>query len=212
MKKTIALVSSILISSSLYADPSQGAYVGLGLGSSIFNDGGYSDDLKTYAINNGSTITITDDYSSQGLKLYAGYQINRVVGVEVSYIDYGTHTLKASTSTMELNPTSIGIAANVGYSIGENAEYRPFAILGVSSVNMNENGTIKAYDDSSTTAFKFGVGFEYYPVKLAGFGFRVAYEGDFYTVKDTNPSNIPELKDSYSNSLSMFYIGASYKF
>ena len=71
---------------------------------------------------------------------------------------------------------------------------------------------MRVYDSGTTTSVEFGFGFEYIPYSLDGIGFRIAYEGDFYGVKDTNPSNVPELSNSYINNLGMLYLSAQYKF
>ena len=104
----------------LLAKPVEGPYVGLGVGSTVFSDGGFSDDLKAYATRIGSTVTIHDNYNSSGYKLYGGYQFNNVVALEVSYTSYGKHSLELSSGNKaELEPKAFGIGANIGYNLGK---------------------------------------------------------------------------------------------
>ena len=208
MKKIIALTSSLLLSVSLYADAPKGAYVGLGFGTSVFNDGGYGDDINKGL--KGTGYRVTEDYSDTGAKVYGGYQFNKVVGIEASYTNFGSQTLTSTNGNqMKVNPTSMAIAANLGYSFGESAEYRPFALLGLSYINLDESGEVEAYSSDSGMGMKFGLGFEYTPKQLKGVGFRVAYEGDFFSVTQyTDGIN----EDTYTQSVSLLYIGASYKF
>ncbi len=208
MKKIALIASALLVSGSLYAEPIKGAYVGLGAGSSVFNDGGVKDDLND-AI---APSKVGYDYADTGLKMYGGYQFNKVVAVELSYTNYGKYDMDYAGYNLELNPTAISVAVNVGYNLGSNGQYRPFVIAGVSSVSFGENGNLKAYDSDSVTAFRFGVGYEYSPVALKHMSFRVAYEGDFYSLIDANPNNDAGYSDTYAQSMSMLYVGASYKF
>lgn len=232
MKTSILALSAILIASSLGAAenevttvttvaannvipkvakaPVKGAYVGLGFGTSTFNDGGISDDVNAELARWGLE-EFSTGYSNTGLKLYAGYQFNKVVAVEFSYTDYGTYSLDyLTTNVYKLNPSSIALAVNVGYNFGSKSQFRPFAIAGLSSVNFNENGTYKFYDSSSTGALRLGLGFEYTPIEHLGL--RVAYEGDYYTLKDANLNNVSYLSDTYPQSISMVYLGVNYKF
>jgi opacity protein-like surface antigen len=108
-----------------------------------------------------------------------------------------------------LEPTSLSISANLGYNFGNEGEYRPFATIGFANVNFNESGTGTVYQDTSATAVRFGLGFEYTPSSLNGFGFRVAYEGDSFETTNTYGA---EFKSSYNQTLALFYLGAQYKF
>lgn len=208
MKKILILASLLLVTACLSADAPKGAYIGLGFGSSQFDDGGYAEDFDDSLIG----VAVREDYSDIGHKLYGGYQFNKVVAVELSRTKYGKHSLDLSNGyRMILKPTSIGIAANIGYNLGKNSEFRPFATIGLSSLNLNETGTLNIYSDDSGGALKFGFGFEYAPVKLHGVGFRIAYEGDFYSL-DTSDYSSFYFEDAYFQSVSIFYLGAQYKF
>lgn len=212
MKKIILLAAAtLMVTASLSAEPAKGAYVGLGFGSSTYNDGGYNEDLKKYRDRVAPTVGIAENYNTSGYKLYGGYQFNKVIAIEASYTDYGTYSLDYTNgNNKEMKPTAIGIAANIGYNIGEKSEFRPFAIIGLSSLSFNDSGSIDFYENSTVAAFRFGIGFEYSPEVLKGLGFRVAYEGDYYAV--TSRSTASEFKDTYTQSTNVLYIGAQYKF
>lgn len=214
MKKIILLVAAtLMVTASLSAKPVEGAYIGLGFGSSTFNDGGYEDDGSSYLARIGSTTHSATNYNSSGYKLYAGYQFNDIIAVEASYTDYGQYSIDFTDgSDMAINPKSLSLSANIGYNFGEKKEFRPFAIIGLSSLNIDEtsNSDSNYYEDSSTTAIKFGLGFEYSPHSLNGFGFRIAYESDFFVYDSTNTES--EFKDIYTQSANLVYLGAQYKF
>ncbi len=204
MKKIIAVLSLLLTTISLNAESVEGTYFGLGIGSSQFKDGGYKDDLNNYL----SSTDVKYDYSDVAIKLYGGYQFNKVIAVEASYTKYGKYNI----DTIELQPSSVAIAANVGYNFGDNAEYRPFVTTGISLLNFGDNGKIKAYDNSSEAAIRVGVGFDYAPAKLEGMIFRLSYEGDVYKLDDANPTNIASFSNKYTQSTNMMYFGLGYKF
>ncbi len=213
MKKIITLTGALLISASLYADAPKGAYVGFGYGATAFTDGGFKDDIDKFLHRVSPNVTTASDYDSSGYKLYAGYQFNKIVAVEASYTSYGSYTFDFSNGFHDkLDPSSISIAANLGYNLGASAEYRPYGIIGLSALSLHETGNAEFYSDDSGVAIRFGFGFEYTPRQLKGFGFRVAYEGDFFTMKIQDADSVPELQETYVQSVGMLYLGASYKF
>jgi len=216
MKKMIMLASVLLLSINLNADAPKGAYVGLGLGSSQFYDGGFSDDEEDELYSISSSSRSNTDYSSGGYKLYGGYQFNKIVAVEASYTKYGKYSIDYSNlgtkyADVVLNPTSLAIAANLGYNFGEESEYRPFGIIGLAYCDAHESGSYRLYEDTQNGAIRFGFGFEYSPVTLDGVGFRVAYESDFYILDTENKSSV-YYEDVYGQVTGMFYLSAQYKF
>lgn len=207
MKKIVMLAAAtLMLTASLNAEPVKGAYVGLGFGTSQFSDGGYGDDVKVAY----PAQSFSDNYNDSGYKLYGGYQFNKVIAVEASYTKYGTYSFDAyNGNSMVLNPVSLSIAANIGYNFGEKNEFRPFAIIGLSALNLDETGSADVYSTESGAAVRFGLGFEYAPASLSGVGFRIAYEGDYFAVdSDVNTATIK----SYTQSTNLLYIGAQYKF
>ena len=211
MKKIVTLATCLLLGASLNANDAKGVYVGVGVGPSQFDDGGLKDDDNAYLTRTAQTYRAADSYDATGYKIYAGYQFNKIIAVEASYTGYGEQSLDYSNGDQaKVSLTSIGIAANVGYNFGKKDEFRPFVIIGVSSVNFNKSGSLNYYSDSSTAAYKLGVGFEYAPSIFKGLGFRIAYEGDYYSVKSN--ATAPEFKSEYTQGDAMYYFGVQYKF
>jgi len=209
MKKIVILAASLIMVATLSAEQVKGPYVGIGFGSTSFDDGGYINDLSNYA-----GFNINKDFSSNGLKIYGGYQFNNVVAIEASYITYGKHSISAGTLDAYVDPTALSIYANVGYNLGTQQEFRPFAILGLSNFQNGQSDNILSggdfYEKDSFMSIHAGLGFEYNPVVLNGFGFRVMYEGDFYTVDSDNGSSY--FDSEYSNNVTMLSLSAHYKF
>ncbi|MCX2757750.1 porin family protein [Vibrio sp. Sgm 22] len=98
------------------------------------------------------------DAESVGYSLYGGYQFNRIVGIELGYTDYADYE---SYGTKVLSPTSLSVAANLGYTFDNSI--RPFVLAGLSYVDLNSKGS--SIDDDSGAGFHFGVGVEYTPVE-----------------------------------------------
>ncbi|WP_294962966.1 outer membrane beta-barrel protein [Sulfurimonas sp.] len=211
MKKIVmSVLAALLVTTCLNAESVKGTYFGLGYGSSIYDDGGYLDDLKRNRDRVSPSTGITENYSSSGYKIYGGYQFNKIIAVEASYAEYGTYSLDFSNgNNKEMKPTAIAVAANIGYNFGTKKEFRPFAIIGLSALNINDTGNVDFYDNNSGSAIRFGLGFEYTPEVLQGIGFRVAYEGDYFSSK--TPSNADsEFEDSYFQSMNMYYVSVQY--
>jgi opacity protein-like surface antigen len=206
MKKIhIALIALFLIAANGFArENSAGGYIGLGLGTTSFLDGGLADDINDWA---GYTFVTLDD-SDAGAKLYGGYQFNKVVAIEASITNYGEFRYDHDNDSSYLHPKSYSVGANVGYSIKN--EFRPYALLGLSYVNMDQSDDI--YEDDTFGAFRFGFGFQWEPREFRHWGFRVAYEGDFFAAEVDNTGIEEYIEDTYYQALSMFYVGAQFKF
>lgn len=191
--------AAALLSTAVMAGPnSSGAYIGIGYGNTIFESDGFV----------GDQITTSDfDEEDSGLTFYGGYQFNNIVGVELSYRDYGKFE---AISGFAQEPTGMGVGANVGYSFLD-GQLRPFGVLGLSYVKMNYIN-LPAYVislDDTGAAVHYGIGVQYEPDVLAGLGFRMAYEADSYVieVQDTFGGN-----KEYTQTLGMLYLGVQYKF
>ena len=189
-------------------NPSKGFYIGAGYGVSTYRDGGYISDIeKEHNIQ-----TLLKNYDTSGYKLYLGYQFNRVVAIEGSYTNYGKFTVEDSYFDGEivaLSPTSISLAANVGYSFGQYAEYRPFIIMGLSRMEMNEDGYVNVFRESSGNSLRMGLGFEYAPYESNGLGLRIAYEQDDFTLSE---EKVTDASKTYKQNFSLAYFGVQYKF
>lgn len=163
-----------------------GFYIGAGVGSTHVN-----------LSSNSHSYTPSTDGSS--LKLIGGYQFNRIVAIETQYTSYGEVKL---SSNYKWEPKTISLAANLGYTF--NNGLRPFAIIGLSSLDLDQN--IKALDDGSATALRFGAGLEYTPAALSGVSFRAGYEGDAFIIEQNVGFNDIDVV------VGSVYVAASYKF
>lgn len=172
-----------------------GFYVGAGFGSF-----GYSEE-DSWGYN---TNSISAEADGNSTKVYLGYQFNKIVGIEGTYTDYGT--AKAKVGSYSMKPTSISLAANLGYTF-ENG-LRPFGLVGMSSLDLNQNEELLTDDNGA--AFKFGFGVEYTPKALGGVQIRAAYEMDMYAVEYESTNGYYSETNLYA--LDSLYLGASYKF
>jgi len=208
MKKIVLFMLSLIMVTSLSAEQ-KGAYAGIGFGSTSFDDGDYINDLSRYTGAN-----ISKDFSSSGFKLYGGYQFNNIVALEVSYMTYGKHSINWNAYTAYVDPKALSLCANLGYNFGEKEEFRPFVLLGLSSFDSGQSHNYASggdfYEDDTFMTFHAGLGFEYNPATLNGIGFRITWEGDFYTV-ETDYNSI-YFDSEYSNSATMLSASVHYKF
>ena len=195
MKKLIGLATLLLATSAAHANVQQnfdedltpkynGFYVGAGLGSTTMDS---SDD---YLISDAPT-------DGQTIKVLAGYQFSKVFALEGQYTKYS----QIGNSVYSLSPTSFSLSANLGYSFDNGL--RPFGILGVSVLDLDESGQI--LQDDSSGALRVGLGLEYAPVQLNGLAIRVGYEVDAFAIEYSSST-------TYDYTLEAFYVSASYKF
>lgn len=206
MKIVKQLLPSLLLISSTttLAEKVDGFYLGAGYGSFSYdivqdwdNDSGY-----------GKLIEKTEGNT---LKLYGGYQFNKVIAIEATYTDYGDtqgyiYNLFNNKQIVEQSPSSFSIAANVGYSFDNGL--RPFALLGLSYITLDSSYSFLETDNP--IAIKYGIGLDYAPMALQGVQVRIAYEVDSYFAEAYNGYGDDVNIDIFS--LQSFYAGISYKF
>ncbi len=191
-----------------------GFYLGAGGGSSahasVLSKGYYYD--GTYAYNSDS---LTD--TSTGYILYGGYQFNKFVGVEAAYTDYGsfsdtaTNTTTTNQVTFKTDPNSFSVYANGGYTFDNGL--RPFAQLGLGYLQVNGSSTTDKINIDDGASIRIGIGLEYAPKELIGFGFRVAYVDDIVMDYGYNAYDNGAEKETVLTTVNgLFYIGAQYKF
>lgn len=222
---TLMWLGSSLLFGTLYADEAKttevkttsdvdGFYVGLGggvtYGLSLLGKGYYQDDTTTY-----KSDELSD--SSAGYIVYGGYQFNKIIAVEAAYTDYGSFsdTLQKvnspGTVTFSSDPKSVSVYANAGYTFSNGL--RPFGQLGLGYLMINGSNSIDAIGIDDGVSMRFGLGLEYAPATLSGFGFRVAYIDelamDFSYTADDNGQDTSTL---LMNINGMLYVGAQYKF
>ncbi len=222
MKKVLKILcmSTLLLTTSMMANEIdsaspkvEGVYLGLGGGVSfnlaLLSAGNYQDDTSVY-----TSDSLGD--SSGGYLVYGGYQFNKIIAVEAAYTDYGsfsdTLTDKSGrVSTFTSDPTSFTVYANAGYTF-ENG-LRPFGQLGLGYLMVNGSNTTDRINIDDGVSMRLGLGVEYAPKTLSGFGFRVAYIDemtmDSSYVSNDNGSTTTTL---LMNINGMLYIGGQYKF
>jgi len=192
MKKIIlaSLLAFGFTASAMASEDGSGAYVGLGYGTTAFGD----DD-----IGNNNTLGSLKDDADSGFKVYGGYQFNKIVGVEATYTDYGTF----SYGDRNLEATSMSVGANLGYNFLD-GQLRPFALVGLSYLNLDQSQAI--YDADNTVAFAYGVGIEYAPTVLDGLGFRASWNADIFAVEKILSD------ETYTQAFGMLNVSVQYKF
>ncbi|NOH33035.1 porin family protein [Vibrio chagasii] len=167
-----------------------GPYIGAGLG--VYQD---SD------TDGGANL----DSDGMGYNLYGGYQFNRIVGIELGYTDYADYELFGQK---KLSPTSLSVAANVGYTFDNSI--RPFVLGGLSYVDLNSSNSA-FYGDDSGAGFHFGVGVEYTPVD--NLTLRLISQADAVNVENFAYINGNKVRlSSRDVAFSTVTLGASYNF
>ena len=218
----MSIAAVLLLSSGvLYADETvqpvaskaDGAYIGLGGGLSydigFLSVGTYQDSSTVY-----TSGSLRD--SSAGFIAYGGYQFNKIIAVEAAYTYYGSFsdTLDrkgGGVDTISSDPSTVSVYANAGYTFGNGL--RPFLQLGLGYMMINGSTTADNIGLDDGVAMRFGLGLEYAPPKLAGFGFRVSYVED--VAMDFNYKSYDNGTDRSTlmmNINGMLYVGAQYKF
>ena len=201
------------------ASKADGAYVGLGGGVSFNGVMLSKGDYVTDGTDSYDVTTLSD--SSFSYIIYGGYQFNKIIAVEASFTDYGSFSddVKSKnglvTRTFSSDPLAGAVYANAGYTFANGV--RPFGQLGIGYMQTNQSDTldhVNNFDDSFMT-FHYGIGVEYAPVSLKGFGFRAAYTGDmnadYNAVAYDDNGNLDS--DAFlMRFYGMLYVGAQYKF
>jgi len=223
MKKVLTTMTlgGILLFSTLYAEevapvPSQpdGFYAGLGGGVSfnitLLSKGYYQDDTTTY-----KTGDLSD--SDFGYIVYGGYQFNKIIAVEAAYTDYGSFSdtapkvVQPGQATFDSDPSSLSLYANAGYTFSNGL--RPFGQIGLGYLMVNGSDSLDAIGIDDSMSVRFGLGVEYAPAALSGFGFRAAYieelAMDYSYNADDNGQDTSTLMMNFNG---MVYVAAQYKF
>ncbi|CAM4164860.1 outer membrane protein [Vibrio neonatus] len=221
MKKynLVALCGIALLSSSAFAssDPS-GFYVLGAVGTTGIDDGGYIDDLNDQK--NLQDPTFDSEFKTKGsTKTYSmGYQINRIVGVEATYMDYGRINLSTNDhsigSEQVFAPESFSVSANLGYSFHNGL--RPFAKIGISYIDFHSSETDQPpfKNINEHGGIHIGAGVEYALDLGENHGnvlFRTGVEGDIASMETTDNSG-PLIEEDYDWSIATLYAGVGYRF
>ena len=204
MKKVLLLLSvaTLLVTDIVAAEP--GIYLGVGYGTTSFYDSDMVQDIAPSA---------SLDKSDAGVKFYAGWMINNIVGVELGYANYGSFSLDDTS----IDVSSYSVAANLGYTF-LNGQLRPFGLAGLGYIaNDYPEGNAQNNVDPTNVAFHLGVGVSYVPTVLKGVGFRLAYETEIFSadsISTTYNSFGDEtiVTDTYTQSVGTLYVAVEYNF
>ncbi len=190
-----ALLLTALFSGFASAHGFDGFYLGAGLGSTDFDDGGIFNEIDE---------PLSTETKGSTVKLIAGYQINRVLGIEAQYTRYGETSIEISDQKAGgIEHRSFTLGANLGYSFDNGL--RPFATFGIGSIEYTLKNRFHSKDESGSTV-RLGAGLEYTPYIVNGFTIRAGYEADYYVLEDTWADR------DYDQSIGSWYLGTTYKF
>jgi len=105
----------VLILSSLYADRDGGPYIGLGYGTSTYNDDGC---YASGCANNSNTPEILTQDKSEAMSIYAGAYINKYLSVELNYTDFSLMAKKGYEvdTTKKIEFYAITVSTMVHYA------------------------------------------------------------------------------------------------
>ena len=186
MKKTIiatATISAFLFAGSVMAADS-GFYGAFDLGQSTIN--------PVNVVTPGITFKKTDT----AFRLGAGYQLNKNVGFEANYTDFGKLTGTATVLGLPVSLSSPGTGYGVAV-VGTLPLTDAFALtgkVGVESVTFKTNASVLGLNIIAASASKtnatFGVGIKYNVTPTVAL--RAQYE-DFGTVGDANSTGQAKL-------------------
>jgi len=180
------------------SEDGSGPYIGIGIGPTVYVDSNFAKEQSSRHIDE----EIAED--AVGAKLYGGYQFNKIVGIEVAYIHYGTFK---GNEDYTYRAQGISLATNVGYTF-LTGQLRPYALVGLGYVFSDFPHEEIPVDDQSPT-LHIGFGLDYRPTSLGGVGFRVAYESNSFSyIVDENSQN----EKSYIQGFGVLYVGCDYKF
>jgi OOP family OmpA-OmpF porin len=147
-----------------------------------------------------STVEVDDidfDEDDTGFKVFGGYQFNQYFAVELAYIDGGSPDanilpgLNFEAEVTQINASAVG-------TIPFNDYFGAMGRLGFSSVDAETRATGLGSDDDTETAFAYGLGVWFAPVK--NFVLRLEYE-----------MAQPEF-DDVDVDLTLITVSAAYKF
>ena len=190
LKLALSVLSMFIVSSAVMAAPKQkvsGVYFG---GSTGFS--------KATTINSEKNKDGEYDKYSQpsesSFQILGGYQFNRIVGIEMDYLDYGD-------SSSGLSAKSFSAQVNLGYTF--QMGLRPFVLWGLNSVNLDQE--INTYKDDTYLGVRLGNGLEYAPASIGGWAIRIAYTIDLF-----KPESV--LNKKHVNYFANMSLGLNYKF
>ena len=195
--KTVFLTFLLTLTLSAEKKDDNNIYVGIGFGGSAYVDSGFAKE---------QIAGVDKDIEKDGIgaKVYAGYQVNKIIGLEVSYVYYGS--FKANDN-YEYHAQGLSAAGNIGYTFLDN-QLRPYVLIGLGYIisDFPHDGVdVSDYKPSLHT----GLGLTYVPKVLEGMGFRIAYESNSFNYTLHRGT---DKEKSYPQGFGILYLGGEYRF
>lgn len=178
--KLLFTVSALLALSggNVYAQD-QGFYLGAGGGRSKANNAGNCSDLSSIFLSGGFTCNSND--TGTGWKVFAGYQFNRYVAAEVSYVNLGEFKISGSgnfaagppflgPSTFNGSDKPTGFSLDAVGTLPITEEFGLIARIGAfrwtldASATISSSvgaGTLSSSDKPTGTSVDYGIGVKY---------------------------------------------------
>ncbi|WP_375320069.1 porin family protein [Aliivibrio logei] len=171
------LAASLLSSTALYANVLEGHRVGLGFNSTSIDD-----------------IAFDGKYSTSGLTLAYGYDINDIIGINVS-LNKGSGT----DFPFDIDTSTFKFDTDIGYTFHmQNASIKPYGVLGFAKFKEEASAFgLDAWKWNDSTIF-------------VGIGTRATFNHHFYTDLRLDFINLKESGDNIFADQFSFTVG--YKF
>jgi len=191
------LLFILLLPLTLFSEGSErGFYVGVGSGFLLYGDAGLL--KKEFHV----------EHKASGLgyyKLYGGYQLHRVIAIELSAFSY---QVENSKNSYNYKAKGMFLGPNIGLTFADR-QVRLFALPGLSILSLKHENVPEIPEKSQgVLALHIGIGLTYEPQNFYNLAFRLALENDFTeTYIDSREEAVP-----YSQNLSQMYLGLEYKF
>ncbi len=143
----------------------------------IFSCAAYAkshEDFSGHRVGIGSSATILSDSSvdyGSGIKFEYGYDINRIVGINVSY-EKNSDTVSGYSYSVDLDGSMFKVTSDIGYAFNFNKwSLKPYGVVGIAKYS--EDGVIQSGANSVNTTFD-----ETNPV--IGVGVRATFDFGLY--------------------------------
>ncbi len=187
---TLGVAALVVIASPFAMAANSGWYVGGNIGQSeaTIDDKRITRSLLDIPV---TTVSVDDDESDVGYKLFGGYQFNRYFALEAGYFDLGKFSFTATTTgpdgtlkgDIEINGVNLDAVGFLPF--GE--KFAAFGRVGVNYADAQDSfsgtGAVTVLDPSPSergTSYKFGLGLQY--AVTESFGLRA--EAERYRIDD----------------------------
>ena len=199
------IICMVSIKPILASEDGSGTYFGLGGGYSTYNADFF---VNQYFIEEDVGVSATRGFrdNATGLKIYGGYQFNKIVAVEAAYTEYG----KFTAANYAQDPSSFSVYANLGYNF-LNGQLRPFGLIGLGYLKSFQSRDLLEQDFATLHG---GVGIEYSPTALNGIGFRASVDWDVRSSYEdaVDDSSNEVVSAFFYQSYTLWSVAVQYKF